>query len=34
LQRYQYPHQIDFVTALPKTLTGKVQRYLLRAAGD
>ena len=30
LQRYQYPHHIDFVEALPKTLTGKIQRFMLR----
>jgi acyl-coenzyme A synthetase/AMP-(fatty) acid ligase len=32
LQRYQYPHRIDFVAALPKTTTGKIQRFALRAA--
>ncbi|MDQ6879884.1 MAG: benzoate-CoA ligase family protein [Candidatus Dormibacteraeota bacterium] len=30
LQRYQYPHLIDFVQELPKTVTGKIQRYKLR----
>jgi len=30
LQRYQYPHMIDFVAELPKTVTGKIQRYKLR----
>ena len=30
LQRYQYPHLIEFVADLPKTLTGKIQRYKLR----
>jgi benzoate-CoA ligase len=30
LQRYQYPHLIDFVTELPKTATGKIQRFKLR----
>jgi len=30
LQRYQYPHLIEFVTELPKTITGKIQRYKLR----
>jgi benzoate-CoA ligase family protein len=30
LQRYQYPHVIEFVTDLPKTVTGKIQRYKLR----
>jgi benzoate-CoA ligase family protein len=30
LQRFQYPHMIEFVTDLPKTVTGKIQRYKLR----
>jgi benzoate-CoA ligase family protein len=30
LQRYQFPHVIEFVTELPKTVTGKIQRYKLR----
>jgi benzoate-CoA ligase family protein len=30
LQRYQYPHMIEFVADLPKTVTGKIQRYKLR----
>ena len=30
LQRYQYPHLIDFVDELPKTPTGKIQRFKLR----
>lgn len=30
LQRYQYPHLIQFVSELPKTVTGKIQRYKLR----
>ncbi|HZK74515.1 MAG TPA: AMP-binding protein, partial [Clostridia bacterium] len=30
LQRFQYPHLIDFVQDLPKTATGKIQRYKLR----
>ena len=30
LQRFQYPHDIEFVTELPKTVTGKIQRYKLR----
>ena len=30
LQRFQYPHMIEFVTDLPKTVTGKIQRYRLR----
>ncbi len=29
---YKYPRLIEFVAALPKTPTGKVQRYVLRAA--
>src|ERR1700675_1087990 len=30
LQRFQYPHIIEFVSELPKTVTGKIQRYKLR----
>ena len=30
LQRFQYPHLIAFVPELPKTVTGKIQRYKLR----
>ncbi|MCZ6707353.1 MAG: benzoate-CoA ligase family protein [Chloroflexi bacterium] len=30
LQRFQYPHLVEYVTELPKTLTGKIQRYRLR----
>ena len=30
LQRYQYPHIVDFYAELPKTVTGKVQRFMLR----
>jgi benzoate-CoA ligase len=30
LQRFQYPHMIEFVSELPKTVTGKIQRYKLR----
>jgi benzoate-CoA ligase len=35
LRRYEYPHLIQFVDELPRTLTGKVQRFRLRewAAG-
>jgi acyl-coenzyme A synthetase/AMP-(fatty) acid ligase len=32
LQRFQYPHLIEFVSELPKTVTGKIQRYKLREA--
>jgi 2-aminobenzoate-CoA ligase len=28
---YKYPRSIEFVTALPKTITGKIQRGALRA---
>jgi benzoate-CoA ligase family protein len=31
LQRYQYPHRVDYVSELPKTATGKLQRYRLRS---
>jgi len=27
---YKYPRWIEFVPELPKTSTGKIQRYLLR----
>ena len=27
---YKYPRAIEFVTALPRTLTGKLQRFRLR----
>jgi benzoate-CoA ligase family protein len=30
LQRYQFPQAIDFVDELPKTTTGKIQRFKLR----
>ncbi|MGQ0548448.1 MAG: benzoate-CoA ligase family protein [Armatimonadota bacterium] len=32
LKRYEYPHLIDFVPDLPKTITGKIQRFKLRQA--
>jgi benzoate-CoA ligase len=32
LRRYEYPHFIEFVDDLPRTPTGKVQRYKLREA--
>ena len=31
LGRHQYPREVEFVAALPKTETGKIQRFLLRA---
>jgi benzoate-CoA ligase family protein len=31
LQRYQYPHVVEFEAELPKTMTGKIQRFALRA---
>jgi benzoate-CoA ligase family protein len=31
LQRYQFPHLIDFVEDLPRTATGKIQRFKLRS---
>ncbi len=34
LQHYQYPHIIDFADELPKTATGKVQRFKLRETAD
>ena len=30
LAPYKYPRIIDFVTELPKTATGKIQRFKLR----
>ena len=27
---YKYPRAVNFVEALPKTLTGKIQRFRLR----
>ncbi|HET6885175.1 MAG TPA: benzoate-CoA ligase family protein, partial [Rubrobacteraceae bacterium] len=30
LKRYQYPHLVEFVEELPKTVTGKIQRFKLR----
>lgn len=32
LSAHSYPREIDFVTELPKTPSGKVQRFILRAA--
>jgi acyl-coenzyme A synthetase/AMP-(fatty) acid ligase len=32
LAPYKYPRWINFVTELPKTATGKIQRFLLRAS--
>jgi benzoate-CoA ligase family protein len=32
LRRYEYPHVVEFVEDLPRTPTGKVQRYRLREA--
>jgi benzoate-CoA ligase len=32
LRRYEYPHLVEFVEDLPRTPTGKVQRYKLREA--
>ena len=31
---YKYPREIAFVEALPKTATGKLQRYALRDSSD
>jgi benzoate-CoA ligase family protein len=30
LQRYQFPHLVDYVDDLPRTATGKIQRFRLR----
>jgi benzoate-CoA ligase len=32
LAAYKYPRWVEFVPELPKTATGKIQRYKLRAA--
>jgi acyl-coenzyme A synthetase/AMP-(fatty) acid ligase len=32
LKRYEYPQIIEFVPDLPKTITGKIQRFKLREA--
>jgi benzoate-CoA ligase len=31
LHRYQVPQLIEFVDGLPKTATGKIERYKLRS---
>ena len=30
MRRYEYPHVVRFMDELPRTLTGKVQRFKLR----
>lgn len=32
--RHQYPREVEFVDQLPKTETGKIQRFLLREGGS
>jgi acyl-coenzyme A synthetase/AMP-(fatty) acid ligase len=32
LQRHEYPHVVEYTDELPKTTTGKIQRYKLRDA--
>ncbi len=32
LRRYEYPHEVEFVEDLPRTTSGKIQRYKLREA--
>jgi acyl-coenzyme A synthetase/AMP-(fatty) acid ligase len=34
LKRYQYPHIVEYAPDLPKTVTGKIQRFKLRGAGE
>jgi acyl-coenzyme A synthetase/AMP-(fatty) acid ligase len=29
---YKYPRAIEFITDLPRTSTGKIQRFVLRGA--
>ncbi len=31
LAAHEYPRQVEFVADLPRTVTGKIQRHLLRA---
>ncbi|TGS73080.1 hypothetical protein EN824_34100, partial [Mesorhizobium sp. M8A.F.Ca.ET.181.01.1.1] len=31
---YKYPRSVKFIAALPKTQTGKIQRFRLRAEKD
>jgi len=31
LAHFKAPHTVTFVTSLPKTATGKIQKYILRA---
>ena len=31
---YKYPRKIDFLTELPKTVSGKIRRSALRQLGD
>jgi benzoate-CoA ligase len=33
LQRYQYPHVVEYVEDFPRTATGKIQRFRLRETG-
>ena len=33
LAPYKYPRQIEFIAELPKTATGKIQRFKLRERG-
>ena len=30
LRRYEYPHLVEFMDEVPRTVTGKVQRFKLR----
>jgi benzoate-CoA ligase family protein len=34
MRRYEYPHRVEFVEELPRTLTGKVQRFRLRELAE
>jgi benzoate-CoA ligase len=34
LAPYKYPRWIEFIGELPKTATGKIQRFKLRAKAD
>jgi fatty-acyl-CoA synthase len=31
MARFKVPHKVEFVAELPKTATGKIQKYVLRS---
>jgi acyl-coenzyme A synthetase/AMP-(fatty) acid ligase len=34
LAPYKFPRRVHFTAGLPKTATGKIQRFLLRSGGE